>query len=141
MLAAEGARVAVADLDLTAASASADAINQAGADAFAVPVDVVDRGSCDEMARAVLERYGRIDILAANAGIYPVNALLEMYDEDWDRVMDVNVKGAVHSIQACVPTMQAQHYGRVVLTSSITGPVAGARSSPTTPRRRPRCSA
>jgi 3-oxoacyl-[acyl-carrier protein] reductase len=66
-----------------------------------------------------------MDILAANAGIYPVNALLEMSDEDWDRVMDVNVKGAVHSLQACIPTMQAQKYGRIVVTSSITGPVTG----------------
>ena len=126
VLAAEGARVAVADLDLTAASASADAINQAGADAFAVPVDVVDRGSCDEMARAVLERWGRLDILAANAGIYPVRSLDEMDDAEWDRVMNVNVKGAVHAIQACVPSMRAQGYGRVVLTSSITGAIVGA---------------
>ncbi|HTR78294.1 MAG TPA: SDR family oxidoreductase [Gemmatimonadaceae bacterium] len=126
VLAAEGARVAVADIDLSAASAAADAISQSGAEAFAVAVDVVDRGSVDEMARTVLERWDRIDILAANAGIYPVRSLEEMTDADWDRVMDVNVKGAVHAIQACVPSMRAQGYGRVVLTSSITGAIVGA---------------
>jgi 3-oxoacyl-[acyl-carrier protein] reductase len=49
-----------------------------------------------------------------------------MEDADWDRVMDVNVKGAVHSVQACVPSMRRQQYGRIVFTSSITGPIVSA---------------
>lgn len=126
VLAGEGARVAVADLDLSAASQAVEGIKQAGGDALAVQVDVVDRASVDEMARTVLERWGRLDILAANAGIYPVSPLEQMTDAQWDRVMDVNVKGAVHAIQACVPTMRAQGFGRIVLTSSITGAIVGA---------------
>lgn len=125
VLAQEGASVAVTDLNLEGAQGAADKLRGEGHEASAFVVDVVDRASVETMAKAVLERYGRLDILAANAGIYPVNALLEMSDADWDRVMDVNVKGAVHSLQACIPTMQAQHYGRIVVTSSITGPVTG----------------
>jgi 3-oxoacyl-[acyl-carrier protein] reductase len=81
------------------------------------------------MAAQVLEHYGRIDILAANAGIYqPAVSLDAMQDADWDRVMDINVKGVVHSIQACLPAMRRERYGRVVVTSSITGPIVGAPS-------------
>lgn len=127
VLAQEGARVAVADLDLPAALRAAVGINRAGGDALGVEVDVVDRGSVDEMARAVLERWGRLDILVANAGIYPVRSIEQMQDAEWDRVMAVNVKGAVHSIQASVPPMRTQGFGRIVLISSITGPIVGAR--------------
>ena len=64
--------------------------------------------------------------MAANAGIYPPVAIEEMADADWDRVMDINVKGVLHSIQACLPSMRRRGYGRIVLTSSITGPLVGA---------------
>lgn len=126
MLAAEGARVAISDLDLAAASRAAQAIEEAGHEALAVETDVVDRVSVDGMVRTVLNSWERLDILVANAGIYPVRSLDEMEDEDWDRVMAVNVKGAVHAIQACLPPMRDQQYGRIVLTSSITGPIVGA---------------
>jgi 3-oxoacyl-[acyl-carrier protein] reductase len=59
---------------------------------------------------------------------HPPVALDAMRDSDWDRIMDINVKGAVHSLQACLPAMRSGGYGRVVLTSSITGPLVGAPS-------------
>ena len=77
------------------------------------------------MAARVVDELGRIDIVAANAGIYPVAELTEMTDEMWNRVMDVNVGGAVRTVQACLPSMRERGYGRVVLTSSITGPITG----------------
>lgn len=123
VLGGEGARVAVADVNAAAGTEAAAALKRRGVDAIAVEVDVVDRASVDAMAATVLDRFGRIDILAANAGIYPLNPLATMTDEDWDRVMDINVKGALHSVQACMPAMQRQQYGRIVLTSSITGPL------------------
>jgi 3-oxoacyl-[acyl-carrier protein] reductase len=82
------------------------------------------------MAAAVLDRLGRIDIVAANAGIYPASSMTEMVDAEWDRVMAVNVKGVVHTIQACLPAMRRQRYGRIVITSSITGPLVGAPNQP-----------
>jgi 3-oxoacyl-[acyl-carrier protein] reductase len=77
------------------------------------------------MASRVIAEHGRIDILAANAGIYPPAELAAIDDAVWDRVMDVNVKGAVHAVQACMATMVSRGYGRIVLSSSITGPVTG----------------
>jgi 3-oxoacyl-[acyl-carrier protein] reductase len=125
VLAQEGATVALLDLDLAAATAVADRLAGAGREAAAYQADVVDGDAVRRVADAVAQRYGRIDILAANAGIYPVATLEQMSDADWDLVMNVNVKGAVHSIQACAPSMRAGGYGRIVLTSSITGPITG----------------
>jgi 3-oxoacyl-[acyl-carrier protein] reductase len=121
VLAAEGASVVVADVDGNAAEVAAEELRGAGGRASAVAVDVADRGAVDAMAARAIEQHGRIDILAANAGIYPNVLLAELTDDDWDRVMDINVKGAVHSIQACMPPMRERGYGRIVLTSSITG--------------------
>jgi 3-oxoacyl-[acyl-carrier protein] reductase len=119
----EGARVVIADVDAAAAAEAAAELRAEGVDAVAIEVDVADRASVEAMAAAALERFGRIDILAANAGIYPSATLLEMTGEDWDRVMDVNVKGAFHALQACAPAMRRRRYGRIVLISSITGPL------------------
>jgi 3-oxoacyl-[acyl-carrier protein] reductase len=126
VLAQEGARVAVADRDPAAAQQAVARLQAAGHDALAVQVDVVDRAGVDAMAAEVVAHYGSLDIMAANAGIYPPASLDDMDDATWDLVMDVNVKGAVHSIQACLPAMRKQGYGRIVLTSSITGPLVGA---------------
>ena len=122
VLAAEGARVVIADIDGAAAEQTAAAL---GAGAMALATDVRDRASVDALAAAALAAHGRIDILAANAGIYPSTDLADIDDELWDRVMDINVKGALHAVQACTPAMLARGYGRIVLTSSITGPVTG----------------
>ena len=129
VLAGEGARVVLVDVDSAAGERAADALRAAGHDALAMQADVVDGSSLAARGADVLERYGRIDILAANAGIYhPPVALDAMRDSDWDRIMDINVKGVVHSIQACLPAMRQGGYGRIVLTSSITGPLVGAPS-------------
>ena len=122
VLAAEGARVVIADIDGAAAEQTAAEL---GGGAIAVATDVRDRGSVEALAAAALAAHGRIDILAANAGIYPSTDLADIDDALWDRVMDINVKGALHAVQACTPAMLARGYGRIVLTSSITGPVTG----------------
>jgi 3-oxoacyl-[acyl-carrier protein] reductase len=127
VLAEEGARVVVVDVDAAAGERAAAALREAGHDALALQGNVVDGPDMAAMGAGVLERYGRIDILAANAGVYhPPVALDAMRDADWDRIMDINVKGVVHSLQACLPGMRQARYGRVVLTSSITGPLVGA---------------
>jgi 3-oxoacyl-[acyl-carrier protein] reductase len=125
VLAAEGARVAIADINQAGAEVAASALRDEGREALAVAVDVTDRASTDGMAAVVLETFGTIDILAANAGIYPMVLLEDMDDAEWDRVMGINVKGALHAIQACLPSMLESGSGRIVLTSSITGPITG----------------
>ena len=125
VLAAEGARVVICDLDADNAESTATDLRAQGLDVLAVATDVTERASVDAMAARVVADYGRIDILAANAGIYPTATLAEIDDAMWDRVMDVNVTGAVRVVQACMPTMVSRAYGRIVLTSSITGPLTG----------------
>jgi 3-oxoacyl-[acyl-carrier protein] reductase len=125
VLASEGARVVIADVDAAAAEAAAAELRQGGAETLAVACDVVSRTAVEALAAAALAAYGRIDILAANAGIYPSAELAEIDDALWDRVMDINVKGALHAVQSCTPAMLARGYGRIVLTSSITGPITG----------------
>jgi 3-oxoacyl-[acyl-carrier protein] reductase len=94
-----------------------------GATGFAA--DVADPGSTEAMAAAALERYGAIDVLCANAGIFPAAKLSEMSAADFDHVMSVNLKGTFLSVKAVLPAMKAQRRGRIVLTSSITGPITG----------------
>ena len=125
VLAAEGARVAIADVNRAGAETVAAALHDDGYEALAVEVDVAERSSTDAMAAALVDAFGGIDILAANAGIYPMMRLADMTDTEWDRVMGVNVKGALHAIQSCLPSMLARGTGRIVLTSSVTGPITG----------------
>jgi 3-oxoacyl-[acyl-carrier protein] reductase len=125
VLAAEGARVVIADVDGVHADEAAAALRAGGLDVLAVATDVTDRASVDALAALVVAEHGRIDILAANAGVYPTADLATIDDAFWDRVMDINVSGAVRAVQACLPAMVSQQYGRIVLTSSITGPVTG----------------
>ena len=127
VLAAEGAHAVFCDLDEVLAESAASALRAQGLDACAIATDVTDRASVDAMAASVVSAHGRIDILAANAGIYPTADLCSIDDATWDRVMDVNIKGAVRCVQACLSTMVSRRYGRIVLTSSITGPVTGQR--------------
>ena len=125
VLAAEGARVVIADVDDAHADLTVAALRTQGLEAHAVATDVCDRASIVAMTALVVAEHGRIDILAANAGIYPAAPIEAIDDALWDRVMDTNVKGAFRVVQACLPTMISRRYGRVVLTSSITGPVTG----------------
>jgi 3-oxoacyl-[acyl-carrier protein] reductase len=125
VLRAEGASVVIADLDGAEADASARSLSETGEHAIAVHADVTLRPALDEVAAAALGRWGRIDILAANAGIYPHISLQEIGPEQWDRLMAINVRGALFAVQACLPQMTSQNYGRIVFTSSITGSVVG----------------
>jgi 3-oxoacyl-[acyl-carrier protein] reductase len=120
VLAAEGARVVVVDVDAEVGEETAAALG-----VLAIPADVTDRSSVETMASRVADELGRIDIVAANAGAYPFAELETLDDEMWNRVMDLNVGGAVRTVQACLPAMRARGYGRIVLTSSITGPITG----------------
>jgi len=122
VLAAEGACVVIADIDAEAAALTAAEL---GEGALAVATDVTERASVEALAAAALAAYGRIDILAANAGIYPTALIDEIDEREWDRVNDLNARGAFFALQACVPAMRERGYGRIVLTSSITGPVTG----------------
>lgn len=98
---------------------------QIGAGATGFAADVSDKAACQAMAEAAMQRYGQIDILAANAGIFPSVALADMTVEQFDSVMAINVRSTFLCTQVVLPYMKARQFGRIVLTSSITGPVTG----------------
>jgi 3-oxoacyl-[acyl-carrier protein] reductase len=87
--------------------------------------DVATAKGCAEAAAAAVDRFGGLDVLCANAGIFPDRKLADMTEADLDEVLGTNVKGTVLAVQACLPHLIASGRGRIVLTSSITGPVTG----------------
>lgn len=96
-----------------------------GGDAFGFAADVSDPASTVAMAEFCLKQTGQIDILAANAGIFPPAPLATMTAEQFDHVMHTNMRGTFLSVKSCLPAMTAQKDGRIILTSSITGPITG----------------
>ena len=87
--------------------------------------DVASREDCRRMAAIAEERLGGIDVLCANAGIFPDARIEDLTEEDLDQVFGTNLKGTVLTVQACLPALTASGRGRVILTSSITGPITG----------------
>jgi 3-oxoacyl-[acyl-carrier protein] reductase len=117
----EGARVVIADLLESDGRATAARLSQQGEAVF-VGADVGRKESVDALVETTLSRLGRVDILVQNAGIYPYTMLPDIAVEEWDAVLGVNLRGCFLAIQACARPMRTQQYGRIVLTSSITGP-------------------
>lgn len=117
-----GMNVLVVGRSKADADAAAAAIGP-GAVGFAA--DVSQAAGCEAMVAFALEKWGRIDLLAANAGIFPAAKLDVMTEDDFDRVIDVNLKGTFLAIRAVLPAMKAARAGRIVVTSSITGPITG----------------
>jgi 3-oxoacyl-[acyl-carrier protein] reductase len=125
VLRAEGANIVIADIDGAAAVQAASRLSGTGEHAIGVRADVTAQADVDNVAAEAVGRWGWIDILAANAGIYPHIPLSDIGVADWNRVMAINVTGAMLAIQACLAPMTERGYGRIVLTSSITGSVVG----------------
>lgn len=121
----EGAKVLVADVNEDTARQTAESIKKAGGEASTFKVDVSDGREVDVMAKYAIERHGRIDVLCANAGIYPSVKIDDMSEQDWDKTHDINLKSVFLTVKACWSKMKEQNYGRIVLTSSITGPITG----------------
>jgi len=117
----EGARVVVIDIVAEAAQAVADEIAAAGGAALAVTCDVTQRDQVEALVRQVLDAYGQIDILCNNAGITRDARLVKMTEDEFDSVVDVNLKGVFNLTQAVAPHMIERGYGRVISTSSIVG--------------------
>jgi 3-oxoacyl-[acyl-carrier protein] reductase len=116
-----GARVLITGRDEAGAKAAAEESGAAGY----VLADVGVKADCERVAAAAAERLGGLDVLCANAGIFPDARLADMTEEDIDRVLGTNLKGTILSVQACLPLLAASGHGRVILTSSITGPITG----------------
>ncbi|HTT52496.1 MAG TPA: 3-oxoacyl-ACP reductase FabG [Streptosporangiaceae bacterium] len=125
VFASRGARVLITGRDAAVAQAAAAELSTGGADVSYLLADVGVRADCARMAEVAADRLGGIDVLCANAGIFPESRLADMTDEDIDTVLGTNLRGNILSVQACLPALAASGHGRVVLTSSITGPITG----------------
>ena len=101
-----------------------DLSGQGGEVAF-VAGDVGKAADCERVAAETAERFGGIDVVCANAGIFPDVKLADMTEEDIDSIFATNVKGCMLTVKACLPYLERTGRGRVILTSSITGPVTG----------------
>ena len=123
--AAQGARLVIADLQEDAGQAVVDELRACGADADFVKTDVSLATDTERMAATAIERFGRIDILCENAGIYPSNPIEDTPEEVWRQIVAVNLFGVFLCTRACLPQMKKQKYGRVVVTASVTGPRVG----------------
>jgi 3-oxoacyl-[acyl-carrier protein] reductase len=120
-----GARVLIVGRDEEAGEAMVSQLNAAGGDTSFFASDVSTRVGCYAFAEEALRRLGGIDVLCANAGIFPEKRLSEMTDEDFDLVINTNLRSSFFSVQACTDALSVSGQGRVVLTSSITGPITG----------------
>jgi 3-oxoacyl-[acyl-carrier protein] reductase len=128
VFAGAGAKVLLVGRSSDGAAAAAAALNAefdgpALVTGFAADVSTV--AGCRSIADAAVERHGGIDVLCANAGIFPDRKLADLTEADVDEVFATNVKGTIFAVQACTDALAASGHGRVVLTSSITGPITG----------------
>ena len=125
VFAGAGARVLIVGRDAEAAKGTVAELSATGADVSHVLADVGRREDCQRIVAAAAERFGGIDVLCANAGIFPATPLAEMTEKDIDEVLGTNLRGTILSVQACLAPLAASGHGRVILTSSITGPITG----------------
>ena len=122
VFAGAGAKVAVLARHLNEANAAAADI---GHGVFGLTGDVTSLPSMEAAMKTAAEKNDGIDVLCANAGIFPPARLEDMTSEQWDEVIDTNLKGTFHAIKAAIPYLKKSGQGRIVITSSITGPITG----------------
>ena len=115
-----GATVVIADIDLDHATATAKELG-----ASAIRVDVTDRASVKDLYRQVTAEHGGFDIVCSNAGVFPNCPLAEMTDEKWEAMFAINTHGTFKVVQEALPYLKQRRYGRIVITTSITGSHTG----------------
>lgn len=125
-IAARFARAGIKVLVVSRSQGEAEAVAASiGGEAAGFAADVSRGADCEAMAAFAVERFGGIDILCANAGIFPAAKIGEMTETDFDHVLGTNLRSTFLSVKAVLPAMEAAGRGRIVITSSITGPITG----------------
>ncbi len=129
LFAREQAAVALADVNVDAGQRVADKITQSGGRAFFEPMDVTLAADCQRLVERTIREFGRIDILFNNAGIIRRATVLDLSEDDWDRVMAVNVKSIYLLSRAVIPYMQKAGGGTIINTASGWGLAGGAKAA------------
>jgi 3-oxoacyl-[acyl-carrier protein] reductase len=126
LLAQNGADIVVSDINLEKAEETAKEIESIGSKAIAIKVDVANLKDVERMVESILEKFGKIDILVNNAGITRDKLILRMTEEDWDAVLNVNLKGTFNCTKAVVRHMAKQRSGKIVSIASVVGEMGNA---------------
>lgn len=121
LLASEGAKVVLAARRTDRLENLKNEIESSGATALMVKTDVVKRNEVENLGMKTLDRFGRIDILVNNAGLMPLSFMKNLHVDEWERMVDVNLKGALYAISAVLPNMIENRGGDIVNISSIAG--------------------
>lgn len=122
VMAKEGAIVVLTDV-LDQVHETAKSIKEQGYQAVSFIMDVTKKAEVNQVVQKVLEQFGKIDILVNNAGIARLVNLVDLKDEDRDKIFDVNIKGAFNCAKAVLPGMLERRYGKIINVSSVTGPL------------------
>lgn len=121
LLAEQGATVALAARRAERTEALAAEINDAGGNALAVATDVTDREQVKALVDTVVEKFGKVDVMLNNAGLMPLAPLEDLKTDEWDQMIDVNLKGVLNGIAAALPYMKEQKSGHFINVSSVYG--------------------
>ncbi|MCX8116395.1 MAG: 3-oxoacyl-[acyl-carrier-protein] reductase [Desulfobacterota bacterium] len=121
LLAENGADVAISDINIEKAKETAMEVEALGRQALALQANVALWNEVEQMVETIVGRFGRIDILVNNAGITRDRLILRMTEEDWDSVLDVNLKGTFHCTKAALRHMAKQKSGKIVNIASVSG--------------------
>lgn len=124
-LSEEGAVVALGARRTERIKKLAKEINDNGGKAIAVTTDVTDRNQVKALVDKAVEAFGRIDVMLNNAGLMPLAPLEKLRVDEWDKMIDVNIKGVLYGIAAALPHMKAQKSGHIINVSSVAGHVIG----------------
>jgi 3-oxoacyl-[acyl-carrier protein] reductase len=120
-LATRGAELALCDINAEALKDAATGLSSEGGKYVPFQVDVSSASGVEGTVKKILEEWGKIDILVNNAGIVRDSLILRMKDDDWDLVLDVNLKGAFHFTREVLRTMMKQRWGRIINIASVVG--------------------
>ena len=126
----EGAKVALVDIDQKQLEALRNEIEKRKGESISISCDITKSSEVQEMVNQVKKAFGRIDILVNNAGIIRRGTIETVTEEDWDRVIAVNLKGTFNCCKATFETMKQQRYGKIVSISSISGKLGDITSAP-----------
>jgi meso-butanediol dehydrogenase/(S,S)-butanediol dehydrogenase/diacetyl reductase len=129
-LARMGADIVVAELDQANAQRTATEVRSCGRRALVVPTDVTSRSALSAMVAQTRAEFGKIDILVNNAGIYRAAKTLEVTEEHWDAIMDINAKSVFFATQTVLPTMIEQKRGAIVSLASMAGKIGSPNNLP-----------
>ena len=129
LFAKEGAKVVIGDVLETEGKQIEAEINETGGECLFVPLDVTDENQWNEAVAATLGRFGKLDILINNTGIFRTSRVEETSSAEWDQVMDINAKGVFLGAKAAIPAMREAGGGSIINLSSVAGLVGAAYSS------------